>query len=404
SVGLVYFSSSELQISSNQREHTQALYVAEAGVAEAVARMNTRPGSTVTVNGATWDPWIGDDPAAPDPGWRTEIHLSMPGTLPLPTSTEVVTATVQPNAGWLRYGDTAAGLDPIVVEHKWEDVDGDGIRDPGEIVLYDADQFPPQNLTSGLPVEVITVPGNLNGSRRDVMAEVIHIPLSVRATSAISSDNGVNLTGNMAGCGHNHSLATTPGTKIPACNPFEECSFRTLDLTSGCQVAVQTTGDVAATGGSSDLEGYPTWADTSSTNTFLEVWEYLGISQAQWLDIRNSPDYTSANDATNMDGIVVVSGDATSGEKFNGNVGRGLLYVDGDLDISGNFEWSGFVYCEGNCTITGTAWILGAVAVRGTTTTNAFAAGNSTVLYSRDAINVYVGGRMKFQTLAWSEF
>jgi hypothetical protein len=73
------------------------------------------------------------------------------------------------------------------------------------------------------------------------------------------------------------------------------------------------------------------------------------------------------------------------------------------MDIAGNFEWRGLIYVEGNCNIIGTAWILGAIIVRGSTTNNAFGAGNSTILYSRDAITTYVGGVMDFQKYAWVE-
>jgi hypothetical protein len=404
SMGLIVFSSTEIRIADNQKDHTGALYTAEAGIAEIVTRMNLRAGeASVTVNGSTFDPAIGDDPLNPDPTWRTEVYLSDMVSLPAPAGTETVVATVQPSASWLHYGDTGLGLAPITVEHKWADVDGDGVREAGEIVRYDAQQLPPENLTNGFPVEVITVPASFNGSRRNILTEIIRIPLTVKVTAAISCDNGVDMTGNMAGCGHNHDVGTPDGTKIPGCYPFELCSMRTTDLTDGCLIAVMTTGDDAQTGGSSDLEGYPVWSDTSSTNSFFNVWEYLGIDQTTWNEVKSAPDYKSANDAANMDGICVVDGDATSSEKFNGNTGFGLIYVNGDMEIAGNFVWRGLVYVEGDCKITGTAWILGAICVRGVTSTDAFAAGNSTILYSRDAINLYVGGRMAYRTLAWNE-
>ncbi|HMB68479.1 MAG TPA: pilus assembly PilX N-terminal domain-containing protein [bacterium] len=404
SMGLIVFSSTEMQIADNSKNHTGALYVSEAGIAEVMTRMSERPGkTTVTVNGGTFDPAIADDLINPTPTWRTEVHLSAPGSLPAPTGTETIVATVQPNGSWLNYGDPTQGMDPITIEHKWADLNGDGVRDANEIVKYDANKFPPQNFDSGFPVEVVTVPGILNGSRRNVVTEVIRVPLAVKVTAAITCDNGVDMTGNMAGCGHNHGLFTPVGTKIPGCYPWEKCSGRTLDAVSNCLIAVKTTGDVAVTGGSSDLEGFPVWSDTSSTNTFDNVWEYLGLTQDAWDEVKSRPDYTSANDSATPDGIMIVEHDATGGEKFNGQDGYGLIYVNGDMDISGNLVWRGFIFVEGNCNITGTAWILGAICVRGVTSANAFAAGNSTILYSQDAISIYVGGRMGYQTLAWNE-
>ncbi len=352
SVGLMIFSTTEIRIADNQRDHTAALYVAEAGVTEILSRMDLTPGTNVTVNGATFDAYIGDDPLNPDPLWRTEVHLSPAGGLPAPLGTETIVATIQPSGSWLQYGDTGQGLAPISIEHKWVDVDGDGNREVGELVLYDAGRFPPENFTSGMPIEVINVPAILNGSRRSVLSEVTHMPITVGVSAAISSDNGVDLTGNMTACGHNHDIATPAGSKIPACRNFELCANRTLDAAAGCLVAVMTTGDPAQTGGSSDLEGFPAWSDTSSANSFYDIEQYLGITLPQWNQVRNNPDYTSSNDAVIMDGIVVVDGNAVGGETFNGNDGTGLIYVNGDMDISGNFRWRGLIFVEGNCDIT----------------------------------------------------
>lgn len=403
SMGLIVFSTTEMQIADNDKDHTDALFVTEAGIQEVISRMELNTGTMVTVNGSTFDASIQDDISNPDPDWRTEVYLTPAASLPAPSGTETVVATVQSNANWLTYGDAAQGIAPIVVQHKWQDLNGDGVRDVNELVRYDPNQFPPENFASGQLIEVITASGIVNGAQRQVMAEIMRIPITVNVLAAMTCDQGVDLSGNMAGCGHDHDLNTPVGTKIPGCYPWEECANRSQDAIQGCLVAVMTTGDDAETGGASDLEGFPTWADTASVNTFYDVWDYLGISEEIWDDVKDDPDYTSANDAANMDGIVIVDGDATGGERFNGNVGQGLIYVDGDMEINGNFVWKGFIFCEGDCTITGTAWILGAIAVRGVTTEDAFAAGNSTVLYSRDAISTLVGAQMGYQTLAWNE-
>jgi len=403
SMGLILFSSTEVRIANNQRYHASALYVTESGIEEMKSRMELNPGSMVTVNGATFDASIRDSPVAPNPNWRTEMYLSTPGGLPAPSGTEVIVPTVQSSANWLTYGDAANGLAPIVVEHKWVDRNGDGVRSANELVRYDAGQFPPENFDKGHLIEVITASGMVNGSQRMIVTEVTHLPLVVNVTAAISCDNGVDLTGNMSGCGHNHDMTTPTGTKIPACRNFEQCSNRTQDAVAGCLIAVMTTGDDAETGGSSDLDGFPAWGDTSSANIFYNVEEYLGITVSQWSQVRDDADYTSANDAAVMHGTVVVDGDATGSETFNGTSGTGLIYVDGDMDISGNFVWRGLIYVEGDCTITGTAWILGAMVVRGETTEGAFAAGNSTILYSQDAILTFVGQQLDYTTLSWRE-
>ncbi|MGH2569925.1 MAG: hypothetical protein ACRDGR_01780, partial [bacterium] len=378
------------------------LYTAEAGVSEIVARMEMDVGTLVNVNGGTVDAHIGDDKFNPDPTWRTEVYLAAPDSLPAPVGAESIVPTVQTAGSWLHYGDTGLGLEPIVVEHKWIDRNENGVRDLDEIVRYDAGRFPPENFASGFPVETIRVPAHLNGSQRIVRAEITTFSIVAKTAAAITCDRSVDLTGNMSSCGHNHDLWTPAGTQIPACRGWELCANRTLDSTEGCLVAVMTTGDDVATGGGSNVEGFPAWSDTSAANPFHDIEQYLGISTVQWNQFKSHPDYTSSNDAAVMDGIVIVDGDATGSETFNGNVGQGLIYVDGDMEITGNLQWRGLIFVEGDCRIVGTAWILGGICVRGTSD-DAFAAGNSTVLYSRDAIQMFVGDAFGYQTLAWSE-
>jgi hypothetical protein len=317
--------------------------------------------------------------------------------------TEIIVPTVQNSASWLHYGDATQGLQPIVVEHKWIDRNADGVRALNELVRYDANEFPPENFETGHLVEVVTASGIVNGAQRQIRTEVIRIPLIANAAAAITCDNGIDLTGNISSCGHNHLLSTPANTKIPDCYAFEKCTNRTQCSVSNCLVSVMTTGDDADTGGSSDLEGYPQWADTSSSNVFMDPNETLGLEHPIWDDILSDPDYTSANDDDVMQGIVFIDGDATGPETFNGVSGEGLIYVTGDMKITGGFTWKGLVFVEGDCEIVGDAWILGAIMVRGTTAADAFGAGNSTVLYCRDAIIMEVGAFMGFRTLAWNE-
>jgi len=125
SIGLLMFSTTEMQIADNQKNHTGALYVAEAGISEVISRMDLAPGTTVTVNGATFDASIGDNPVNPDPDWRTEVYLAPQGSLPSPAGTETIVPTIQPSSSWLLYGDSGSNLDPLVIEHKWIDRNGD---------------------------------------------------------------------------------------------------------------------------------------------------------------------------------------------------------------------------------------------------------------------------------------
>jgi len=106
-----------------------------------------------------------------------------------------------------------------------------------------------------------------------------------------------------------------------------------------------------------------------------------------------------------MNGLIYLDNDAVkqnASGAWSLNSGTGLVYADGNLTLNNNFVWRGLIYCEGDLKLNGTAWILGALVVRGNGQVTAN--GGATVLYSYDAIQNYLskfGG--KFVNLSWRE-
>lgn len=425
SIGLILFSSTEVQIADNYRNHTGALYVAEAGVAEVLSRMNWDAGDSVTVNGSTFDPHIGDDLINPDPDWRTEVYLSAPSSLPTPTGSEIVVATVQPSSSWLDYGDPGRGLDPITVEHKWIDRDGDGVREADELVRYDPTRVPSENFRSGGLVEVITVPARHNASRRTIRTEVTKVPIIPRVPAAVTADVKVEYkaTDGPYICGHVHDPNTPPGIRPPDCKIWELCNDRTDDLATGCLFTTVTSGDEVKTKeknlNTGDpwldkkglpekkqvvVNGFPSWADTSSYNLFLDVKDCLGISKAEWDTVRARADWTSKEmkDVSGFDGVVFVDDPADTSKmvdfKLENSDGQGLLYVHGKFHMKKS-TWRGLIFAEGDVDIGSQSWILGALVGRGQDKVKG--GKKSTILYCPMAIERYI--RRDYITLAWKE-
>ena len=81
--------------------------------------------------------------------------------------------------------------------------------------------------------------------------------------------------------------------------------------------------------------------------------------------------------------------------------GWGLMYVTGDFD-SQMLAFRGLIYVEGDTNISSSFWMTGCMAVKGTTSGH-FSAGNATFLYSKDALERYVNKGMKFVILSWQE-
>ena len=390
---LISMSSADLKVAGYDRRGTQAQFAAEAGIQEVLHRMATRVGSTVTVNGETFDPAIRDLAGAPDPNWEVRIY-SPGGTAPTSGDPSLsYTPTVK---------DAAEGLDYLTadlsVSYKWLDVNGDDIRDPGEVVLYNAGDVPPENLATGTPVVVIQAEGTRGKATRRIQVEATRFPFVPNVLAAISSDNGVSVTGNVKICGQNHAGNTPSGRTLESgipCSPNH-------DLASGHLPAVTTTGDPVNTGGSSSLLGFPAATDTAGTNPFYSLAETFGVTQDVIDDMLANADYSSANEANPQDGVTYINGDATASGKFNGGSGSGLLYVNGDLDIAAGFEWRGLIYVEGDLKITGTPWILGGVIARGSTQW-AFSGGNPGILYSNEAIRFAMETAFSFVILSWKE-
>lgn len=388
---LSLMSSTDLRISGNQRNTSRALTVAEAGLNEAIHRLVLPNPTTVSVGGWTGNAAISDTEPY-DPNWEVRFYLASPASVPPGGGSIVTTGTVQNPGGatFMEYSRPSGTDDVLTIVHKWDDDDNDNVRDPDEIVRYDPEQIPPENLTSGFPVEIVTVTGRAGQAKRTIQAEVTRRVLAARTLGALYTDKAIDVTGTPAFCGNNHDVAIPPGTTPNACFAFH--------LGTGALPGITTTGDeVDVQGNASDVIGEPAPTDTSSTNPFYSLAEVLGISQSQLNQILSDPHNTSIVDP--LDGITYIQGDAS----INSNLtGIGLLYITGDLTANGGFEYTGLIYVEGDLQFTGNPWILGSVIVRGTGDFQ-FGAGNAAVLYGKDAIQQAIGQFMPALVLSWRE-
>ncbi len=390
---LVMTVSSDLKSAGEERRGTQAEFVAEAGVQEALHRLSTAPGTTVTVDGRTFDPAIRDGSTPLDPNWESRVFAAT--TAPTSVGSIQYTPTVQSSGSRLDY---ARENEFVTVRHKWRDRNSDGLRDVNEIVRYNPSKFPPENFDTGSPVEIIDVQGYHGEARRRLRVECTRFPFAPNVLAALSSDRGVDVRGNVSICGHDHSASVptnTDLTSVPPCSP-------NYDQPEGNRPAITTTGDPVDRRGSSDLLGDPAATDTSSTNPFYTLAQALGITQDVLDQILAKADHHSANEGSPLNGITFVNGDATGGESFSNVSGNGLLYVNGDLDVSGSFIWRGLVYVEGDFKITGTPWVLGGVWVRGRSD-YAFTGGDPAILFSSEQLRLSLESAFEYVILSWKE-
>lgn len=387
---LAKIASTDLKVAGNQRYSTDALYAAESGLNEAIHRLSLADPTIVNVGGSAVNAAIGDSRPY-DPNWQTHILLSVPQAVPIANGSIYVTGTIQdPNQDYILYSRPSGVRDILTIEHKWRDMNGDGARDPNEIVLYDPAKIPPENFLTGFPVEIINITGRSGFGVRSIQAEVTRRTLYARTLGALYTDKAISIAGDAAFCGYNHDIAVPVGTRPNGCSAFH--------LSVGDLAGVTTTGDdVDVSGAAADIDGYPSPTDTSSSNPFYSLAEVLGISDSELNEVLAQPDQTTITNP--FDGITYVQGDATINSNY---VGSGLLYVTGNLAASGTFVFKGLIYVEGDVKITGTPWVLGSMVVRGTSDYN-FSSGNCGILYSEEAIRQFLGQAMPMMVLSWKE-
>jgi hypothetical protein len=390
---LAMVSSMDLKIAGNQRTTTQSLFVAEAGLNEAIHRLSLPNPTNVAVAGWSGNVAIGDTPPY-DPNWTAMIYLTSPGAAPA-VNGAVTTGTLQdPTQPYLEYSAPGGTDGVLTIRHKWIDRDGDNVRDANEVVRYDAIQIPPENFTSGYPVEIITVTGSTADGERMIQAEVTKRTINARTLGALYIDKAVRLVGTCNFCGYNHSISTPVGARSD--NKKNPCDV--WHLTTGHLPGVVTTGDEVKVSGSSEVGGNPQPIDDSPTNPFYTLPEVLGLTQSEVNDILANADNTSLA-ADPLNGITYINGDAKLGSNV---VGEGLIYITGNLSGNGNLEYKGLIYVEGDVKLTGGGWILGSVIVRGTTDWS-FSAGGAAVLYSEEAIRNALSSAMPCIVLSWRE-
>ncbi len=401
---LAFLARTDVEISRHQTLHVEALYVAEAGAEEALHRLALTDPTMVTVNGASMNAAIRDTVRPCDPDWRARIFLCAPGSEPMAPIGEYHTSTIQSSATWLEYSSAADANTALMIEHKWQDLDGDGVREDGEIVLYDAAKYPPENFDTGSPVEVVSVVAKSATAERTIKVEATRFPVSANVLAALMCDMGIDVRGNVTVCGHDHSVDTPHYTMFPDCEAYEYCGpppHSHCDE-AGCLIGIITTGDEIDRRGTTDVGGYPEPMNTSSSNHFYTLPEALGLTLEEVNSILDQADWRDVENNRWQDGITYIDNEGEAEAKWNTGGGFGLIYVTGDFATEGNFRWKGLVYVEGDYRLLGTASIIGAVIVKGVSE-YAFTGGNPCILYSSEAITGGLSRHTGYMKIGWKE-
>lgn len=383
----------ETQIAGHDMRHTQALYNAEAGTAETLARMS---------NMNDEDNYIGESPAGPFlPGWGRYVVLETGNSAKDPNyhATEEDgldnDGDVQIDEEGEHFPEVATAQTQDAIGYPWVRVRYKLNTAQQPILFGDHDNdvtTPAQpNLVRGLPIIIVTASGTQGSAGRTVEVEAVKHPF-VTPNAAIymeSDDAQFNGTQFLVS-----GQDWDPVTGLPIVGPEVP--------------GIVTTGDPAAIAGELDgqqinnVEG--AGADPSVVSSPIDLDLAAMVAEYSSMAEHTLPGGTYSNTSWgSVDDYTVVhcTGDMhTSGE----NVGGGLLIVEGDFDCSGQFLWHGMVIVLGNITFTGGGsgiHIYGTVLSGGNDLQ--VIGGQADLLYSSAAIAQLSAELTRYTVASWQE-
>ncbi len=365
----------ETKMSGHKVRDTQAIAIAEAGVQEAILRIRN-----------------GDVPDDNNARGVTLIYNQVAGSIPVSGADTTSVPTIPPAGQYLNYTSATKNANVLSVRYKTRQ---------GQILKYDENAATKINTTTGQKIYIISSTGRSGTATRQIYAEVTRATVNALARAAVAAKVGINFGGNIAVCGHDHRMDTPEGTAPAGCDAFLAPTGATH---TSCLPGAWSSGTVTM-GGSADLTGEPADMQQNQTGFYSGPWDVLAMSQSEWWSWVGS---SVNNEPNNPHGIYhldsdVVKQNGSGNYHYNGGDGEGLLYVDGDLRINGNFSYRGLLYIEGDLDINGDCWILGGLIVKGKSSVK-IANGSAVILYSSEAIAQKIakyGGDLK--TIAWRE-
>lgn len=286
---MYFMSSTDLSISRNVFRGARSFYAAEAGISEAIARLNLSS-SDPKYDAAMYD----SDPF--DINWSYDL------------------ATGPGFTGKLGNGDTYE----VTIEHKTVDDDDDPTT-PDVVVTYDKGYYPSISYPAageGYAVEKIISKGYSSDGETLLILEISKIPMDIKVDGAITANSEVHVQGNFCADGRDHDM---DGNLGGAGNDAAG-----VTTTSGNSITMQ---------GSADVYGSPATDNTLDPNTYPnspeEVLGLTGADASDYLDPANCDYYgpydgsIGMNNGDPLSGITYITGDYP-GPKENGS---GILII-----------------------------------------------------------------------------
>ncbi|UCF78887.1 MAG: hypothetical protein JSW03_01005 [Candidatus Eiseniibacteriota bacterium] len=383
-VAFVAVTKTEKQISGNQLRGAQALYVAEAGVSEALTRMSLQGSPS----------YIGENLHSPTAGWGRYIVLGNGGSFgdPEHSLTESDSLDNNNNGSIDETGEvypevpsSQVGLQDAI-QYPWVKVRYKLADDAGvtRVVLYgdhdnDPATRPVENFVAGFPVLIVTSNGIRSNADKTVEVEAVKVP-------------GPPVPGSVYTEGNLDCKGTSFHIDGSDYDPVSE------EIVAGSTPlpGIVATGGLAAVDcnvpqGWNNIEGSGA-APSVATATFdIDLAAYVQTygSMADIIYNGDQSNPTTSNWGT-IDDYKIIHVRGGDLHLSGTNSGGGVLLVDGDLMISGQFSWYGLIVCLGDVDFTGGGagiHVYGCVMTQGNMATSGSVTGNADLFYSSATIS-----------------
>ncbi len=393
----ITMTTTDVEISGNYKANVRAVAAAEAGLEEARARLMgsaadaTFAGDPAATPNAAWTSYI-----LTTNTWQTAHDLSYNAarTNYVPTTASRINTTLTANslqasiAYWVKlrhkreYDAEQAGH-TVAVPHYY---DGDGSTTPhtaaapGSLVYYgygnpatptQAVQFTAAGATAFQPVAMLTAYGSSGGSVSALQIEVVHDPGPPLPAVIYSRANFT---------GHGSSM--------------------TISGLDQCGVAPAIGSVYTLAPGTTSLSGSPTLLGNPSTpqNGAMDIDIASYITRLKTGATVVTTDQNGTNFGSASNDVTVYN---AGGVKIQNGTGYGLLLVQGDLVMGGDFVWHGLVLVSGNVKFDGGG---GGANIRGAILGGTFESVNGGVDLAYDSCKIKDFFRQKpLRVLSWRE-
>lgn len=379
-VTFVAVTKSEKQIAGNQLSSSQAMYAAEAGLSEALARMNN----------PTDPAYIGT--ATPSPGWGRYV-VSEGGMSKYDPDFTVTQKdgydndgdTVVDNADE-RYPEVKSAAPSVDKSVSYPYVRVTYKSQGSDLVLFgDADANPltppAENIKVGAPVLELEARGDQGNATKTIDAVAYRYPL-IDVNAAVWSGGKLKMNGNaFLVDGHDHD-AVAPYDTLTGASPVP--GIMTKGPTSDVALAPGQEDNVLGLGGDASVQQSP------MTYDFDGIWNTVAPIADVTLPGGTALTSGSPNIGTLADPkLTVVNGNLKIAGNWNG---AGILVVNGNLQMQGGAQFKGIVIALGDVSIAGggpadVAHVIGGLIYQGTVIDDNSYGGAARVYYSTAAIN-----------------